>query len=56
MTRGKLQKYMQPTKNIYSFSRVVNVWDPSTGNSLHQYKGGVTAKNTLTWVEQVIIV
>ena len=47
-------------KNIFSqqknvCSRVVSVWDPSTGNSLHQYKGGVTAKNTLTWVEQVII-
>ena len=54
MTRGKLEKYIKSTKNICF--RVVNVWDPSTGNSLHQYKGGVTAKNTLTWVEQVIIV
>ena len=31
----------------------VAVWDPSTGNSLHQYKGGPTASNTLTWVKQV---
>ena len=32
----------------------VNVWDPSTGNSLHQYKGGQTSKNTVGWVKQVI--
>ena len=32
----------------------VNVWDPRTGNSLHQYKGGQTSKNTVGWVKQVI--
>ena len=31
----------------------LGVWDPSTGNSLHQYKGGVTRANTATWVKQV---
>ena len=30
----------------------ITVWDPVTGNSLHQYKGGVSASNTVTWVEQ----
>jgi len=30
----------------------LGVWDPSTGNSLHQYKGGVTRANTATWVKQ----
>ena len=31
----------------------LGVWDPSTGNCLHQYKGGVTRPNTATWVKQV---
>ena len=31
----------------------LGVWDPSTGNCLHQYKGGVTRANTATWVKQV---
>ena len=31
----------------------LGVWDPSTGNSLHQYNGGVTRANTATWVKQV---
>ena len=31
----------------------LGVWDPSTGNCLHQYMGGVTRANTATWVKQV---
>ena len=31
----------------------LGVWDPSTGNCLHQYKGGITRANTLTWIKQV---
>ncbi len=31
----------------------LGVWDPSTGNSLHQYKGGVNRANTATWIKQV---
>ena len=34
-------------------SGALGVWDPSTGNCLHQYKGGVTRANTLTWIKQV---
>jgi len=30
----------------------ITVWDAVTGNSLHQYKGGQSAKNTVTWVGQ----
>lgn len=33
-------------------SGALGVWDPSTGNCLHQYKGGVTRANTLTWIKQ----
>ena len=34
-------------------SGALGVWDPSTGNCLHQYKGGLTRANTLTWIKQV---